>query len=88
MSKNLQVLEEFLRFFFTNTKIFLEFYVKKLFFINLRLGMFLTMFLFFGHFSFDVLLKYVLDKVIVYRKQIVLTPRLGHHDETMTHLYT
>ena len=44
------------------TRILSKFHVQKFFLKNLRLGMFLAMFIFFGHFSLDVLIKYVLNK--------------------------
>ena len=66
MSKNWQVIGKIPEIFFTITTIFLKFFVQKNFLKNSRLGMFLAIFLFFGHFSLDVLIKYVLNKKKVY----------------------
>ena len=51
MSKIWLVIGRISKIFFTITKIFLESYVKKIFFKNFRLGMFLATFLFFWPFQ-------------------------------------
>ena len=62
MSKNKQNIGRISNIFSRLLEIFSKFPVRKIFLKHLRLGMFLAMFFFFGYFSLDVLMKYVLNK--------------------------
>ena len=71
MSIDRQNIERISNTFFRSTKISLQFLVEKIFFKNVRLGIFLGMFLFFGHSNLDNFTEYDL---IVYEEPEEASP--------------